>query len=415
MGKGLSEEIIARNTDGMHEGEFHSVSVDFVLLHDPTCALLLGDLEELEATVWDRDKILVTVDHFAPPSSVERANIVKDVLSFVEREGITNCKTYEGICHQLLVEGPWVGPGMVVLGADSHTTTAGALGCLATGMGSTDILYTLVTGRTWLRPPEAIRVDLTGELPPYVMGKDIALELIGGAGEGGFLYKALEFYDSHEAIPMDDRFAICNMVVEGGAKNGLFHPDTITVGYLEERDGDGRRFPRHFNAETQYEEAMEIDLAYLRPKLALPHSPGRVVDVQEGRGTKIHQVFIGSCTGGRLRDLEVASHILRGENVAQDVRLLVTPASQRIYQEAIQRGYIQAIVEAGGVILNPSCGPCGGIDKGILAAGERCLSTSNRNFQGRMGDPSSLVYLASPLTAAATAVRGEITDPREVV
>lgn len=415
MGKGLSEEIIASNADGRNEGGYRRVSVDFLLLHDPTCALLLGDLKELEATVWDRDKILVTVDHFAPPSNVERANIVKDVLSFVEREGIANCKTYEGICHQLLVEGPWVGPGMVVLGADSHTTTAGALGCLATGMGSTDILYTLVTGRTWLRPPEAIRVDLTGKLPPYVMGKDIALELLGVSGEGGFLYKALEFYDSHEAIPMDDRFAICNMVVEGGAKNGLFHPDAITWSYVKERDSNGKKFPWSLHGEPRYDETIEIDLSYLRPKVALPHSPARVVDVKEQRGIKIHQVFIGSCTGGRMRDLETVAHILRGKRVAPGVRCLVTPASQKIYQEAIERGYIQAIVEAGGVILNPSCGPCGGIDKGILGAGERCLSTSNRNFQGRMGDPSSLVYLASPLTAAATALRGEITDPREVL
>jgi 3-isopropylmalate/(R)-2-methylmalate dehydratase large subunit len=415
MGKGLSGEIIAKNADGTQEGGFHCVSVDFVLLHDPTCALLLGDLKGLEATVWDRDKILVTVDHFAPPSNVERANIVKDVLSFVEREGIANCKTYEGICHQLLVEGPWVGPGMVVLGADSHTTTAGALGCLATGMGSTDILYTLVTGKTWLKQPEAVRVDLFGKLPPYVMGKDIALELLGVAGEGGFLYKALDFYDRDETIPMDDRFAICNMVVEGGGKNGLFRPDAITWSYLEKRDSNGTIFPWSLQGEARYEEAIEIDLSSLRPKLALPHSPARVVDVQGGSGIKIHQVFIGSCTGGRLRDLELAAHILRGKKVAPGVRCLVTPASQKIYQEAIERGYIQALVEAGGVVLNPSCGPCGGIDKGILAAGERCLSTSNRNFQGRMGDPSSLVYLTSPLTAAATAVRGEITDPREVV
>jgi 3-isopropylmalate/(R)-2-methylmalate dehydratase large subunit len=365
--------------------------------------------------MWDKDKILVTLDHFAPPSTVERANIVKDVLSFIEDQGITNCRTYEGICHQLLVEGSWVGPGMVVLGADSHTTTAGALGCLATGMGSTDILYTLVTGRSWLRPPEAVRVDLTGDLPPYVTGKDIALALLGGSGEGGFLYKALEFYDSNGAIPMDDRFAICNMVVEGGAKNGLFNPDEITWGYLEKRDGNGRRFPWSLHGEARYEEAIEIDLSYLRPNLALPHSPARVVDVTEAHGEHIQQVFIGSCTGGRLRDLEATAHILRGRRVAPGMRLLVVPASQQIYQEAIEKGYIQAIVEAGGVILNPSCGPCGGIDKGMLGAGERCLSTSNRNFQGRMGDPSSLVYLASPLTAAATAVRGEITDPREML
>jgi 3-isopropylmalate/(R)-2-methylmalate dehydratase large subunit len=415
VSNGLSGEIIERHADGKQEGGFLRVTVDFVLLHDPTLALLLADLKELEATIWDKAKILVTVDHFAPPSTVERANIVKDVLSFVEHEEIANCKTYGGICHQLLVEGPWVGPGMVVLGADSHTTTAGALGCLATGMGSTDILYTLVTGRTWLRHPEAVRVDLFGELPPYVTGKDIALELLGGAGEGGFLYKALEFYDRDEAITMDDRFAICNMVVEGGAKNGLFHPDAITWDYLKERDGNGRQFPWPFHGETRYGEAIAIDLSYLRPKLALPHSPARVVDVKEGRGIKIHQVFIGSCAGGRLRDLEGAAHILRGKKVAPGVRLLVAPASQLIYQEAIERGYIQTILEAGGVILNPSCGPCGGIDKGILGAGEQCLSTANRNFQGRMGDSSSSVYLASPLTAAVTAVRGEIIDPREVL
>jgi len=415
VGNGLSGEIITRHADGEREGGFLRTEVDFVLLHDPTCALLLTDLRELGATMWDKAKILLTVDHFAPPSSVERANIVKDVLAFVEHEGIANCKTYEGICHQLLVEGPWVGPGMVVVGADSHTTTAGALGCVATGMGSTDILYTLVTGRTWFRPPEAVRVDLMGDAPPYVMGKDIVLELLGGAGEGGFLYKALEFYDRDETVHMDDRFAICNMVVEGGAKNGLFYPDAITWSYLKERDGNGRVFPWSFTGEIRYGETLEIDLSSLTPKLALPHSPAHVVDAEEGKGIKIQQVFIGSCTGGRLRDLDEAAHVLKGKRVAPGMRLLVSPASQRIYQEAIERGYIQAIVEAGGVILNPSCGPCGGIDKGILGAGEQCLSTSNRNFQGRMGDPSSRVYLASPLTAAASAVKGEITDPREVV
>jgi 3-isopropylmalate/(R)-2-methylmalate dehydratase large subunit len=415
VGNGLSGEIIAKHADGEREGGYLRVAVDFVLLHDPTCALLLTDLRELGATIWDKTKVLLTVDHFAPPSSVERANIVKDVLSFVEHEGIANCRTYEGICHQLLVEGPWLGPGMVVVGADSHTTTAGALGCVATGMGSTDILYTLVTGRTWLRPPEAVRVDLIGDMHPYVMGKDIALELLGRAGEGGFLYKALEFYDLDVVIPIDDRFTICNMVVEGGAKNGLFYPDEITWSYLMERDGNGRQFPWSFTGEARYEETLEIALTTLTPQVALPHSPAHVVDVGEVAGERIDQVFIGSCTGGRLRDLDEAAYVLKGKKVAPGIRLLVSPASQRIYREAIERGHIQAIVEAGGVILNPSCGPCGGIDKGILGAGEQCLSTSNRNFQGRMGDPSSRVYLVSPLTAAASAVKGEITDPREVV
>jgi 3-isopropylmalate/(R)-2-methylmalate dehydratase large subunit len=416
VGSGLTGEIIQRHAEGRQEGEYLRAAVDFVLVHDPNLALLLADLKEVGAPLWDRERILVTVDHFAPPSSVERAKIVQAVLAFVEQEGIVHCKTYEGICHQLLVEGPWMGPGMVVVGTDSHTTTAGALGCVATGLGSTDILYTLVTGRSWLKTPRAIRVDITGPLPWYVMGKDIILAMLGKAGEGGFLYQALEFYDRDRVIPMDDRFAICNMVVEGGAKNGLFPPDEITWEYVAGRDNGGRRFARSFNnIEVSYQATREIDLSSLCPKLALPHSPARVVDAAEGRGERIHQVFIGSCTGGRLRDIEAATHILKGRKVAPGVRCLVTPASRRIYQQAIAQGYIQAIVEAGGVILNPSCGVCGGIDKGILGEGEVCLSTSNRNFQGRMGDPSSLVYLASPLTAAATAVRGEITDPRELV
>lgn len=415
MVQGYTGEIIQRHADGEREGGFLRVTVDFVLLHDPTLALLLADLKGLEATIWDKDRILVTVDHFAPPSTVERATIVKEVLSFVEQEGISNCKVYQGICHQLLVEGPWVGPGMVVLGADSHTTLAGALGCLATGMGSIDILYALVTGRTWLRPPGAVSITLTGGLSPSVMGKDIILDLLGKAGEGGFLYKALEFYDTERAIPMDDRFAVCNMAVEGGAKNGFFFPDEVTWAYLQGRDGGGEYPSVPFDGDPLYEEEMEVDLSSLCPKVAVPHSPAQVADVVDVRGEKIHQVFIGSCTGGRLRDLEGAAGILFGKKVASGVRLLVTPASQKIYQEAIERGYIQAIVEAGGVIINPSCGPCGGIDKGVLAAEERCLSTSNRNFRGRMGDPSSQVYLASPLTAAATALRGEVTDPREVL
>ncbi len=224
----------------------------FVLLPDPTFALLLSELKELGGQIWDKEKVLVTVDHFAPPSTVERANIAKKVISFAADEKLPHCSIYQGICHQLLVEGPWLKPGMLVLGADSHTTTAGALGCLATGMGSTDILYTLMTGRTWLKPPEAVRIDLKGKLPPYIMGKDVILELLGRFGEGGFLYQALEFYDIDEAIPMDDRFAICNMVVEGGAKNGLFRPDKITKKYLKERDGHSSRWENFTDGEPDY-------------------------------------------------------------------------------------------------------------------------------------------------------------------
>jgi 3-isopropylmalate/(R)-2-methylmalate dehydratase large subunit len=304
---------------------------------------------------------------------------------------------------------------MIVLGADSHTTTAGALGCVATGMGSTDILYTLITGKTWLRSPETVRIDLKANLPPYIMGKDIILDLLGKYGEGGFLYQALEFYDVDATIPMDDRFAICNMVVEGGAKNGLFRPDLVTREYLKKRDDHQGQWENPFEEEPEYTKRIEVDLSSLRPKVALPHSPAQVVDVEEIEGEEIEQIFIGSCTGGRLRDLEQTARLLRSRKVSPRIRLLITPASQKIYQEAIQKGYIQVLLEAGGVVLNPSCGPCGGIDKGILGEGERCLSTSNRNFQGRMGDPSSKIYLASPLTAAASAMAGRIVDPRGVM
>jgi 3-isopropylmalate/(R)-2-methylmalate dehydratase large subunit len=415
MLKGYTDNIIQNHSDGRKEGEYDAVDVDFVLLPDPTFALLLSELKDLGGRIWNKERVFVTVDHFAPPSTIERANIAKAVISFAEVEALPHQSIYQGICHQLLVEGPWLRPGMLVLGADSHTTTAGALGCLATGMGSTDILYTLMTGKTWLKPPDTVRIDLKRKLPPYLMGKDIILDLLGRFGEGGFLYQALEFNDNDGALPMDDRFAVCNMVVEGGAKNGLFLPDKVTRKYLEYRDGQTGDWGECFDEKPLYLNRMEVDISSLHPKVALPHSPARVVDADEIKGESIQQVFIGSCTGGRLRDLEMTARLLRKKKIASGMRLLISPASQKIYREAIEKGYLQTILEAGGVILNPSCGLCGGIDKGILGAGEKCLSTSNRNFQGRMGDPSSSIYLASPATAAASSLTGRIIDPREVM
>jgi len=415
MVEGYTGNIIQRHSDGRREGEYDAVDVDFVLLPDPTFALLLSELKDLGGRIWNKEKVFVTIDHFAPPSTIERANIAKAVISFAKAEELPHQSTYQGICHQLLIEGPWLRPGMLVLGADSHTTTAGALGCLATGMGSTDILYTLMTGKTWLKPPGTVRIDLKGKLLPYLMGKDIILDLLGRFGEGGFLYQALEFNDNDGALPMDDRFAVCNMVVEGGAKNGLFIPDKVTRKYLENRDGQSGDWGECFDEKPLYLNRMEVDISTLHPKVALPHSPARVVDADEIKGESIQQVFIGSCTGGRLRDLEMTARLLRKKKIASGMRLLISPASQKIYREAIEKGFLQTILEAGGVILNPSCGLCGGIDKGILGAGESCLSTSNRNFQGRMGDPSSSIYLASPATAAASSLAGRIIDPREVM
>ncbi len=413
MHNGISAEIIRRHAAGEQEGEYLSVRVDFVLLHEPAMALLLDDLARLNREIWDPDKILVTIDHFAPPASVERANIVRKVLSYVEKNRLPNRSVYGGICHQLLVEGPWVKPGGLVLGSDSHTVTAGALGCLATGMGSTDILYTLVTGRTWLRPPQAVKVDLNGHFPPGVMGKDLILDLLGRGGENGFAWQAVEFVDQAQAVCMDDRFAVCNMVVEGGAKNGLFYPDEITAEYLRNRGDNGEPSGWPGDFQPEYNAQWNLELSDLEPVLALPHSPANVVPVSDVKKERVDQVFIGSCTGGRLTDIRMAASILKGHKICFTTRLLVIPASTKIYTEAMDHGYLRTILDAGGVIMNPSCGPCGGIDKGILADGDTCLSTSNRNFKGRMGSPQANVMLASPATAAATAIAGVVTDPRE--
>ena len=413
MSKGLTGAIIASRCDGRQEGAYRAARVDFMLVHDPGLALMLTDTDASEPVIHDTGSVLLTIDHFSPASTIERANILKDVLAFSRKAGLPHIATHRGVCHQVLVEGPWVTPGMLVVGSDSHTTTAGALGCVATGMASTDMRYCLATGTTWLTLPDAVRINISGTLPSCCTGKDLILDLLGSAGEAGFLNQALEFYDSGRQISMDDRFAVCNMVVEGGAKNGLFYPDDITRAYLEARDGKKITGWSCDQAPACSRE-LTLDLASLVPNIALPHSPARVCSAAEAGPEKIDQVFIGSCTGGRLSDLARAARILEGRQIAPEVRLLVCPASQAIYREAINRGYIQALLDAGGVILNPSCGPCGGIDKGILAAGETCLSTSNRNFRGRMGDPASAVFLASALTAAATALRGVITDPREV-
>lgn len=413
MRKGYTGEIIRRHADGRQEGDCVAVHVDQVLVHEPALALMINYFEEVDASLFDPESILLTVDHFAPPSTVERANLVKQVLEFAKDKGFLHTQTYQGICHQLFIEASRVFPGSLVLGSDSHTTTAGALGCLATGMASTDIFYTLMTGKTWLRFPDAIRVNLSGKLPDSVMGKDIILYLLSQAGEGGYLYRAIEFYDLEAAIGMDDRFTICNMVVEGGAKNGLFIPDDITAVYLEERDGEVNTRAWDTLSASGYKKEETIDVSSFEPHIALPHSPANSVPVSNAVGEKVDQVFIGSCTNGRLRDFEMAARLLKGRRVHERVRLMITPASQRIYREAIEKGYIQNFVDAGAVILNPSCGPCGGIDKGILAAGDVCLSTSNRNFKGRLGDPEARTYLCSPLTAAAGAIKGAITDPRE--
>jgi 3-isopropylmalate/(R)-2-methylmalate dehydratase large subunit len=395
------------------ENDYAEFYLDFILGHDATTALLVDDFYRLGGKIWDREKALFTADHFAPPASEDRANILKKFLDFCREQDVTYLELFSGICHQLLVEHPAIVPGKLVIGADSHTVMAGALGCLATGMGSTDVLYGLVTGKIRLRVPECFKITFTGSQAPYILGKDIILKVLADLEEDGALYRSLEFADSTETrISMDSRFSISNMVVEGGAKAGIFIPDAITKSFLREKGaagGDEITVPDN----PVYEREIVLDVSALAPQVAIPPHPSHAVAVGEVAGEHVDQVYIGSCTGGRIEDLRIAAEILKGKKAAPYCRLVVIPSSNKIYLAAMEKGYIQTLVEAGAAICNPSCGPCGKIDKGIIAEGETCLATSNRNFDGRMGGKGSRVFLCSTATAAASAIEGKITDPRK--
>lgn len=415
----LTERIILKNIcpEVEREGEYLAVKIDLLLGHDATIALLIDDFRKIGGKIWDRRKVIFTADHFAPPASIGRADILKKSIEFFRGEGVSDYHLFKGICHQILVEDSRTLPYKIIIGADSHTVTAGALGAFASGFGSTDILYALLTGKIWLRIPRAVKITLKGRIPDYILGKDIILNLIGELGEGGANYRALEFFDDTEnKVSMDGRLSICNMVVECGAKNGLFVPDSITSKYLKFRDGGSVKVEEVLPpAPISYEKEININVTELEPKVALPHSPSNVVSVSEIAGEKIDQVFIGSCAGGRLEDLQVASRILKDKKIPSHLKLIVIPASTGVLKSAIEKYYIQTLIDAGAVICNPSCGPCGGIDKGLLGEDEVCISTSNRNFKGRMGHSESSVFLASTLTAAASAVEGRIADPRDFI
>jgi 3-isopropylmalate/(R)-2-methylmalate dehydratase large subunit len=327
----------------------------------------------------------------------------------------SGCPIYDvggGICHQIVAES-LARPGDVIVGADSHTVTAGALGAFATGMGSSDVAIAFGLGKTWFRVPESIKIAVSGKFTPGVMAKDLILHLIGKIGADGATYKALEFGgDGLENISLSGRLTIANMSVETGAKVGLFPADRITRDYLSSQGRGDHYQPLSADNDAVYERTINIDLAALEPLVAKPHSVDNVAPARELKGTKIQQVFIGTCTNGRLEDIAIVARILKGEKRHPETRLIVAPASQPVLLEAIRAGYIQTLVEAGAIILPPGCGACLGLHQGVLASGEACLSTANRNFRGRMGSPEAFIYLGSPATAAATALTGEITDPR---
>ncbi len=416
----ITEKILAKHA-GVKEvvpGELINARVDIALGNDITAPIAINEFRRIGAKkVFNRNKVVLVPDHFTPNKDIKSAGQVKALRDFAVEQKLSHY--YEGgdvgVEHALLPEKGIVVPGDLVIGADSHTCTYGALGAFSTGVGSTDLAAVMITGELWFKVPESMKFVFKGKLRKWVSGKDLILRVIGDIGVDGALYKAMEFAGkSIETLSMESRMAMCNMAIEAGAKSGIIAPDAITKAYVEKR---AERAYKFYNSDKDavYSKVLEYDCAEIEPQVACPHLPENTKNVSEVKNVKIDQVVIGSCTNGRLEDLAVAAKILKGKKVAKLVRLIVIPATPFIYSEAMKRGYFDIFLKAGAVISPPTCGPCLGGHMGILAAGERAVATTNRNFVGRMGDVKSEVYLANPAVAAASAVKGKIAHPDEVV
>ena len=414
----MTEKILAAHAgcEKVEPGQLIRAKVDFLLANDITGPQAIPEFEKIGRPVFDPDKIALIPDHFIPNKDIKSAEQAKALRDFARQHNITHYVEVGrmGIEHVLLPEMGWVRPGEVIIGADSHTCTYGAIGAFATGVGGTDLGASMATGDTWFKVPSTIKVELTGSLPEWVSGKDVILTLIGRIGVDGARYQALEFTGPGvAALSMADRFTISNMAIEAGGKNGIFPVDEKTVEYLKART-DHPYTVYTADPDAVYAREVKIDLSTLRPVVALPHLPENVKAVADLPETRIDQAVIGSCTNGRIDDLEQAAKIIAGRKIHPAVRAIIIPGTQEVYMEAMKRGFIAQFIEAGAVVSTPTCGPCLGGYMGILAAGERCVSTTNRNFRGRMGHVDSEVYLASPAVAAASAILGRIAEPKEV-
>jgi 3-isopropylmalate/(R)-2-methylmalate dehydratase large subunit len=420
MSMTITEKILAAHSsaEAVSAGELIDVRIDVIMGHDLSTPLAIQEMEKIGAKkVFDPEKIILVPDHFTPNKDVRAAENCRRMREFAKRQGISHY--YEigemGIAHALLPEQGLVVPGDVIVGGDSHSCTYGAVGSFATGVGSTDLAAAMLTGTLWLKVPESMKLILRGEPRKWVSAKDLILHIIGDIGVDGALYMAMEFAgDAVERLPMAGRLTMANMVVEAGAKNGIFAVDEITEAYLRRR---ARRNYTVFQSDcdARYVDVREYDVGSLEPMVAFPHSPSNVKPVSEANDISIDQVVIGSCTNGRIEDLRMAAEVLQGHKVAPGVRLIVIPATQDIYGQAIKEGMVEVFLAAHGVISTPTCGPCVGGHMGVLAKGESAASTTNRNFIGRMGHPESMVYLVNPAVAAASAVKGRITHPDEVI
>lgn len=416
MGMTMTQKILAAHA-GLTEvkaGQLIEADLDLVLGNDITSPVAIHEMEKMNVkTVFDREKIALVPDHFVPNKDIKSAEHCKCVREFAARHEITNYFEVGemGIEHALLPEKGLVVAGDVVIGADSHTCTYGALGAFSTGVGSTDMAAGMATGKAWFKVPSAIKFNLIGKFSKWVSGKDLILHIIGMIGVDGARYQSMEFVgEGIKGLTMDDRFTIANMAIEAGAKNGIFPVDDLAKAYMKEHSK--REFVVYeADEDAQYEQEFTIDLSALKPTIAFPHLPENTRTIDEVGDIKIDQVVIGSCTNGRLDDMRIAAEVLQGKKVAKGIRCIVIPATQKIYLDAIKEGLVETFINAGAVVSTPTCGPCLGGHMGILAEGERCVSTTNRNFVGRMGHVKSEIYLASPAIAAASAITGKISCP----
>lgn len=420
MGMTMTQKILAAHAglESVTAGQLIEAKLDVVMANDITGPMALPILKEMSDTVFDKDKVVFVPDHFTPNKDIKSAENSKAIREFAKEQGLSWYfeQGKSGVEHAILPESGVVAAGECIIGADSHTCTYGALGAFSTGVGTTDIATGMATGELWFKVPSAIRFVLSGKPGPYVTGKDIIIHIIGKIGVDGALYKSMEFTgDGIANLTMDDRFTMANMAIEAGAKNGIFPVDGMTEEYLKEHT---KKTYKIYTADddAEYDETVEICLDEVRPTVAFPHLPGNAKTIDEIEAMepiKIDQVVIGSCTNGRITDMRKAAAILKGRTVHPDVRVMIVPATQKIYKQCIAEGLIDIFIDAGCAVNTPSCGPCMGGHMGVMAAGEKCVSTTNRNFVGRMGHVESLIYLASPEVAAASAIAGCIANPEK--
>lgn len=415
MGKTTAEKILSNHSSSdLKAGDFAVCRVDFCFGQDGTSGIIIDRIKELGIDkIFDKRKFCMVIDHNAPSPTLGASGVQKKMRDFASSQDAYLYDIGCGICHQIIPEKGHILPGSLILGADSHTCTYGALGALSTGVGSTDLAVALATGKNWFKVPETVKIILKGKLPKGVFAKDVILYIAGDLTANGATYQAIEFYGpAVSALSMDGRFTICNMVVELGAKCGFMPVDKKTVNYLSKRTS--KRYKVYAaDSDSRYVNVKEYDVSKIEPSVAKPHTVDNYAAVSQIKGLSIQEAFIGTCTNGRLEDLEIAARILRGRKVKQGVRALIAPASAEIYSQALSKGFIETFIESGAVVLNPGCGPCVGTHQGVPADGEAVISTANRNFKGRMGNPKAFIYLASPATVSASAIEGKIADPRK--